>query len=187
MYHVQVCFPCCVYIWSTVMQLHVWALLPDKKSSRWLLKHTIYSTDYTMEQVADSLKSFAIFNVLVFLIFLNSFYLSQLSCRWRHGRSAVNLGKDLQQDSQTLELKAWFSAVDKSGKFKVWIYQHGILPKLLWPLLIYEVQGTIVEGFEWNISQLLRRWLGLPKSLSSIALYGRRQAAAYFHLPNRGI
>lgn len=98
--------------------------------------------------------------------------MSQLSCRWRHGRSAVNLGKDLQQDSQTLELKAWFSAVDKSGKFKVWIYQHGILPKLLWPLLIYEVQGTIVEGFEWNISQLLRRWLGLPKSLSSIALYG---------------
>lgn len=55
------------------MQLHVWALLPDKKSSRWLLKHTIYSTDYTMEQVADSLKSFAIFNVLVFLIFFKFF------------------------------------------------------------------------------------------------------------------
>ncbi|XP_073716891.1 uncharacterized protein [Misgurnus anguillicaudatus] len=73
------------------------------------------------------------------------------------------------------ELKSWLSAVDKSGlpgKFKAWIYQHGILPRLLWPLLIYEVPVSLVEGFERNISQYLRRWLGLPKSLSSIALYG---------------
>ncbi|XP_076860736.1 uncharacterized protein LOC143513938 [Brachyhypopomus gauderio] len=73
------------------------------------------------------------------------------------------------------ELKRWLSAVDKSGlpgRFKAWIYQHGILPRLLWPLLVYEVPTTMVEGFERNISQYLRRWLGLPKSLSSIALYG---------------
>nr|XP_061785060.1 uncharacterized protein LOC133576095 [Nerophis lumbriciformis] len=77
--------------------------------------------------------------------------------------------------SAHVELKTWLSAVDKSGlpgKFKAWIYQHGILPRILWPLLIYEVPVTIVEGFERNISQHLRRWLGLPKSLSSIALYG---------------
>lgn len=49
------------------------------------------------------------------------------------------------------ELKRWISAVDKSGlpgKFKAWIYQHGILPRLLWPLLIYEVPITTVESFE---------------------------------------
>nr|XP_057943465.1 uncharacterized protein LOC131138512 [Doryrhamphus excisus] len=77
--------------------------------------------------------------------------------------------------SANAELKTWLSVVDKSGlpgKFKAWIYQHGILPRLLWPLLIYEVPVSIVEGFERNISQYLRRWLGLPKSLSSIALYG---------------
>lgn len=37
------------------------------------------------------------------------------------------------------DLHTWLSAVvDKSGlagKFKAWIYQHGILPHLLWPLL----------------------------------------------------
>lgn len=70
-----------------------------------------------------------------------------------------------------MELKAWLTAVDRSGlpgKFKVWIYQHCILPRLLWPLLIYEVPVTIVEGFEHNVSQFLRRWLGLPKG----PLYG---------------
>lgn len=30
----------------------------------------------------------------------------------------------------------------------------------------------ILEGFKHNISQFLRRWLGLPKSPNSIALYG---------------
>lgn len=65
--------------------------------------------------------------------------------------------------------------VDKSGlpgKFKAWIYQHGILPHLLWTLLIYEVPITIVEGFERKISQFLHRWLDLPQSLSNNALFG---------------
>ncbi|KAL0159871.1 hypothetical protein M9458_043596, partial [Cirrhinus mrigala] len=51
------------------------------------------------------------------------------------------------------------------GKFKAWIYQHGILPRLLWPLLKYQVPITTVETLERNISQFLR-------SLSCIALYG---------------
>ncbi len=66
-------------------------------------------------------------------------------------------------------------AVDRSGlhgKFKAWIYQHGILPRILWPLLVYEVPISIVEGLERRVSSFLRRWLGLPRSLSSIALYG---------------
>lgn len=73
------------------------------------------------------------------------------------------------------ELEAWLTAVDKSGlpgKFKAWIYQHGVLPRILWPLLVYEFPITTVQGFERRISRYLRRWLGLPRSLSSIALYG---------------
>uniref|UniRef100_A0A3B1JAJ2 Reverse transcriptase domain-containing protein n=1 Tax=Astyanax mexicanus TaxID=7994 RepID=A0A3B1JAJ2_ASTMX len=74
------------------------------------------------------------------------------------------------------ELESWLRAVDRSGlpgKFKAWIYQHGILPRVLWPLLVYEVPISIVEGLERKVSSFLRRWLGLPRSLSSIALYGR--------------
>ncbi|KAK0148843.1 hypothetical protein N1851_010754 [Merluccius polli] len=74
-----------------------------------------------------------------------------------------------------LELEAWLATVDKSGlpKFKAWIYQHGILPRILWPLLIYEVPISTIEGFERRVSRFLRKWLGLPRSLSSIALYGQ--------------
>ncbi|XP_056097411.1 uncharacterized protein LOC130076370 [Rhinichthys klamathensis goyatoka] len=74
------------------------------------------------------------------------------------------------------DLETWLAAVDKSGlpgKFKAWIYQHGILPRILWPLLVYEVPISTVESFEMRISRFLRRWLGLPRSLSSIALYGQ--------------
>lgn len=73
------------------------------------------------------------------------------------------------------ELDSWLRAVDRSGlpgKFKAWIYQHGIVPRILWPLLVYEVPISTVETLERKVSTLLRRWLGLPRSLSNIALYG---------------
>ncbi|XP_033755855.1 uncharacterized protein LOC117338607 [Pecten maximus] len=40
------------------------------------------------------------------------------------------------------QLEGWMIAVDRSalpGKYKAWIYQHGILPRALWPLLVYDV------------------------------------------------
>ncbi|XP_070689483.1 uncharacterized protein [Pempheris klunzingeri] len=85
------------------------------------------------------------------------------------------------------DLTSWLTAIDKSGlpgKFKAWMYQHGVLPRILWPLLIYEVPMTTVEALEKTISQFLRRWLGLPRSLSSIALYGH---STKLHLPLSGL
>ncbi|KAL7874517.1 hypothetical protein SRHO_G00054870 [Serrasalmus rhombeus] len=58
------------------------------------------------------------------------------------------------------------------GKFKAWVYQNGVLPRILWPLLVYAVPISTVETLERKVSNRPRRWLGLPKSLSSIALYG---------------
>ena len=78
--------------------------------------------------------------------------------------------------STVTELESWLAAVDKSGlpgKFKTWIYQHGILPRILWPLLVYEVPLSTVETMERKISSNLRRWMGFPRSLCSAALYGR--------------
>ncbi|XP_062283087.1 uncharacterized protein LOC133987658 [Scomber scombrus] len=77
--------------------------------------------------------------------------------------------------STCTELDGWLKTVDKSGlpgKFKAWVYQHGILPRILWPLLVYAVPISTVETLERRVSNHLRRWLGLPRSLSSIALYG---------------
>ncbi len=75
------------------------------------------------------------------------------------------------------ELDRWLNSVDRSGlpgKFKAWLYQHGFLPRILWPLLVYEVPISTVDTLERKVSSHLRKWLGLPKSLSSIALYGHR-------------
>ncbi|XP_061185889.1 uncharacterized protein LOC133193994 [Saccostrea echinata] len=72
------------------------------------------------------------------------------------------------------QLNEWMKTLDKSGlpgKYKAWIYQHGILPRLLWPLLVYDVPLTIVEGMETIASRYLRRWLGVPRSFSSVGLY----------------
>jgi hypothetical protein len=72
------------------------------------------------------------------------------------------------------QTELWMETIEKSGlpgKLKTWCYQHGVLPRLLWPLLMYEVAITTVETMERKISQYLRRWLGVPRSLSSIGLY----------------
>ncbi len=85
------------------------------------------------------------------------------------------------------DLTAWLTAIDKSrlpGKFKAWMYQHAILPRLLWPLLVYEVPVKTMEALERTISQSLRRWLWLPRSLSSVALYGHSNK---LQLPFRGL
>jgi hypothetical protein len=76
----------------------------------------------------------------------------------------------------TQQLTDWLSTIDRSGlpgKFKAWIYQHGLLPRILWPLLVYEFTMTTIDEYERKISGYIRRWLGLPRSLSSIALYGK--------------
>ena len=76
----------------------------------------------------------------------------------------------------TRQFSEWLSTIDKSslpGKFKAWIYQHGLLPRILWPLLVYEFTMTTIEEYERKISGYIRRWLGLPRSLSNIALYGK--------------
>lgn len=72
-------------------------------------------------------------------------------------------------------LEGWLRAVDTSGlpeKFKDWGFQHGFFPRILWPLLIYEVPMTIANCFESKVRSYLHTWLGLPHSLSSIGLYG---------------
>ncbi len=72
------------------------------------------------------------------------------------------------------QAEKWMKALERSGlpgKYKVWGYQHGILPRLLWPLLVYEVPLTTVEALERRINNFLRRWLSVPKSFCSIGLY----------------
>ena len=77
------------------------------------------------------------------------------------------------------DLEEWLTKIDKSGlpgRFKAWLFQHAVLPRILWPLLVYDIPITTVESLERAISNRLRRWLGLPRCLSGAALYGNINA-----------
>ena len=85
------------------------------------------------------------------------------------------------------DLALWLTRVDKSGlpsRFKAWIYQHAVLPRILWPLFVYDSPMTTVEAMERKINNYLRRWLGFPRSLSNAALYGSSNA---LRLPFKGL
>ena len=58
------------------------------------------------------------------------------------------------------DLELWLTRVDESGlpgRFKAWIYQHEVHPRILWPLFVYDSPMTIVEAMERKINNYLRR------------------------------
>lgn len=69
------------------------------------------------------------------------------------------------------------TSIDSSmlpGKFKVWCMHFGLLPRLMWPLTIYDVAISRVEIIEMRVNKMIRKWLGVPKGLSLVALYSKR-------------
>ena len=58
------------------------------------------------------------------------------------------------------------------GKLKLWCFQFGLLPRLMWPISIYEVALSHANRLERLVNTQVRKWLGLPRCLSSIGLYG---------------
>ena len=58
------------------------------------------------------------------------------------------------------------------GKLKLWCFQFGLLPRLMWPISIYEVTLSHASRLERLVNVQVRKWLGLPRCLSSIGLYG---------------
>lgn len=73
------------------------------------------------------------------------------------------------------KLKWWLQDLKK------WTFQEssrhgftstGFLPMILWRLLLSEFPISTISDLERKVSHSLRRWLSLPRSFSSIALYG---------------
>ncbi|KAJ8011883.1 hypothetical protein DPEC_G00062910 [Dallia pectoralis] len=82
--------------------------------------------------------------------------------------------------STCTELDKWLNSVDRSGlpgKFKGWLYQHGILPRILWPLLFYEVQISTVESLD----------RASEKSKQHSTLWAPQQIATATQVLGRGI
>ncbi len=70
------------------------------------------------------------------------------------------------------QLNIWLKAIENSqllGRFKVWCFEYGIIPRPQWPL--YDFPMSQVEGMERLCSKFLRKWLGVPPSFSAVNLY----------------
>lgn len=96
-----------------------------------------------------------------------------IKCLGKWYDSSLNDHKNISRVKVQLHLG--LKQINKSGlpgKFKAWLFQHGLLPRIMWPLMLYEIPTTTVEGLERVISKQLRRWLGVPPSFSSVGLYG---------------
>ena len=86
------------------------------------------------------------------------------------------LGDTANKRKTEVQLMEWLNKIEKSGlpgKYKAWIYQHGLLPRVMWMLTLYEIPMSTVEAMERKISGHLRRWLGIPPSFTSVGLYSR--------------
>ena len=59
------------------------------------------------------------------------------------------------------------------GRYKGWILQHMLLPRIMWPLTIYEFPATKVEEIQRLFTSSLKRWLGLPKFMSTDIFYSK--------------
>ena len=59
------------------------------------------------------------------------------------------------------------------GRYKAWMIQHMVLPRILWPLTIYNFPASKVEAMQRLITAKLKKWLGIPKTLSVACMYTR--------------
>jgi hypothetical protein len=58
---------------------------------------------------------------------------------------------------------------------KVWIYQHGIVPRLSWLLFINDFNVSAVSELEVKVTRCLKKWLHLPSSASISLVYLSRK------------
>ena len=72
------------------------------------------------------------------------------------------------------QLKDGLCSIDKCdllNKDKVWCIYFRSIPKLSWLMQTYEVSLIKVETMEQLISKYTKKWLGVPNSLTNVALY----------------
>ena len=59
------------------------------------------------------------------------------------------------------------------GRYKSWILQHMLIPRLMWPLRIYNIPLTTIENLQKLLTKFIKKWLGIPKNLSTASLYSK--------------
>ncbi|KAL2095427.1 hypothetical protein ACEWY4_010146 [Coilia grayii] len=69
------------------------------------------------------------------------------------------------------------------GKYKVWSYQFILYPRVMWPLKMCTVPSSVADKMDRLANSFIKKWLGLPRYLSDVGLFGRNM----LQLPLRSI
>ena len=92
---------------------------------------------------------------------------------------STDLNDEVTKRQFETEFLGWLALVDKdpiNGLMKCWIYQHYIISKSSWTLLIHDFNRDFVaKNIEQPTGAYLRRWAGLFKSADRGALYRPRE------------
>ena len=64
-----------------------------------------------------------------------------------------------------------------NGTQKLSIFQHELIPRIQWPLLLYGIPISHATQLEQKISSFIREWLYLHKSTSSLCFYSKASPA----------
>lgn len=75
----------------------------------------------------------------------------------------------------TSQLADGLYKIDQShlpGKFKVWCYQSTLFQCLMWPLKLCDITSTTALKMDAEANSYIQKWLGLPRCLSTTALFG---------------
>ncbi|KAJ8332759.1 hypothetical protein SKAU_G00416550 [Synaphobranchus kaupii] len=67
------------------------------------------------------------------------------------------------------------------GKYKVWCYQHVLYHRVMWPLKMSEVPSSTASKLDGLANSFIRKWLGLPRCLSDVGLFGRNTLQLPLH------
>ena len=86
------------------------------------------------------------------------------------------ISDEKSRDELKDKLLGGLRAIDKShlsGFMKVWTLQHLLLPKVQWSLMLYEISLSWVERLEMTVSRYIRKWMGVSRNLTGVALYSK--------------
>ena len=152
---------------STYKGIHGWPYSYNKISGKWLLNGLERNMEWVKMQFQHAkLRSFVIKRGKVidkhrFLVAGTNIPTLTEKLIKSFGKTLNSSLKDTIPTCQMIDdLNEVLAKLDKSGLpgcFKAWIYQHSLLPRLLWLLLIYKFLISTVGFLERSI---LRAWEG---------------------------
>ena len=79
--------------------------------------------------------------------------------------SKANLSEKEQIAEVEKSLDAEVKKCKHPGRYKSWLQQYMLSPRLMWPLTIYNIPASKVEKRQRKTTKVLMKWLGIPKNL----------------------